>query len=244
MGRLRQDMNTTVNMMDTYATAIELAEAKTRQVFYEQAAQAERTRLTVEEMTKSGIINVQQLALATQATKGDFKLLDEQDLSGLVSAIEDANDKLREMQEETQSARDRLTELNAEIAAERGDSATADRLKLELEQQQAIAEVEAAIAQARNQQNRDLVALYEQQKQKLQDLYALKEKNLEQDIKQRAQEETNIRQNTNTTSAASGSGGKTYTLNLNSGGQSLAATTTQDPGAFLSAIERARRSAA
>lgn len=246
VGRLRQDMGTTVNMMDTFATAIELAEAKTRQAFYEQAADAERLRLAIEEMTESGIINTNKLAVATQSAGQDFKLLDEQDLSGLNAALEEANDRLREMQEETQAAQDRLAELNAEIAAERGDSATADRLKLQLEQQQAIAEVTAAIEAARNANNRELIALYEEQKKKLEELYTLREKNLEADIKARDTTASNNR--TTTTSSNAGSAGnttgRTYNLNLNANGRTLAATTVSDPSDFLAALERAQRTAA
>jgi chromosome segregation ATPase len=181
--------------------------------------------------------------VATKAAAQDFKFLDEEDLAGLNAALEEANDRLREMQEETQAAQDRLAELNAEIAAERGDSATADRLTLQLEQQQAIAEVTAAIEQARNQQNRELVNLYEEQKQKLEQLYALKEKNLEADIKTRDVSTTNNR-TTNTSSGGNASGGKTYNLNLNANGRTLNATSTTDPADFLSALERAQRSAA
>lgn len=246
VGRLRQDMNTTVNMMDTFATAIELAEAKTRQAFYEQAADAERLRLAIEEMTESGIINTNKLAVATQSAGQDFKLLDEQDLAGLNAALEEANDRLREMQEETQAAQDRLAELNAEIAAERGDSATADRLKLQLEQQQAIAEVTAAIELARNQNNRELITLYEEQKRKLEELYALREKNLEADIKTR---DTTAANNRSTTTSSGGSNasnttGRTYNVNLNANGRTLAATTATDPTDFLAALERAQRTAA
>jgi len=189
LGRARQDMLQTVNMLDTYTTSMEIAEAATRKTYYEQAAAAERMRISIEGMTDSGKISAQQLSLAANAAKGEFNLLDKEDLSGLTSSIEKANQKLREMQQEAQDAQARLAELDAEIAAAKGDTATADRLKLELEQQQNLAGVEENLATARAANNRDLIVLYEEQKQKLEELYALKEKNLETDIKSRQEQE-------------------------------------------------------
>ena len=152
------------------------------------------------------------------------------------------------MQEETQDATARLAELNAEIAAEKGDTATADRLKLELDQQQ-LAEVEAQLAQARAQNNRGLIALYEEQKQRLQELYSLKERNLEKDIRAREEEARAAKTQAQTTTSSSGSGssaagGKTYNLNLNAGGKTLSAVTRTDPTSFLDELKRARRGAA
>lgn len=210
LGKARQDMLQTVNMLDTYTTAMEIAEAATRKTYYEQAAAAERMRISIEEMTDSGKISAQQLSLAANAAKGEFSLLDQEDLSGLTSSIEKANQKLREMQQETQSAQDRLAELNAEIAAAKGDTATADRLKLELEQQQNLAAVDAELATARAANNRDLIALYEEQKQKLQELYALKEKNLDADIQAR-QEQERTSKSQSSSGDGSGSGGSSRT---------------------------------
>lgn len=251
LGKARQDMLQTVNMLDTYTTAMEMAEAATRKTYYEQAAAAERLRISIEGMTDSGKISAQQLALAANAAKGEFNLLDQQDLSGLTSSIEKANQKLREMQQETQSAEDRLAELNAAIAAEKGDTATSDRLKLELEQQQNLAAVEANLANARAANNRELITLYEEQKQKLEELYTLKEKNLETDIKTRQEADRNKTTNSAPTSSSSStgnsggggmSGGKTYSLDLiGVGGSTLNATTNTDPTTFLSALERAQK---
>ncbi len=176
---------------------------------------------------------------------GGFDLLNDQDLQQLRSAMADANDKLREMQEEAQSAQDRIAELNAEIAAERGDSATADRLKLQLEQQQAIAEVTAAIEAARNANNRELITLYEEQKRKLEELYALREKNLEADIKTRDVGTTNNRtNNTSGVASAGNSSGKTFNVNLSVDGKTLNTTSATDPSDFMATLERARRTAA
>jgi chromosome segregation ATPase len=109
-------------------------------------------------------------------------LLEEKDLSRLRAAIDDARKKLIGLKEEADSARDALAKLNAEIAAERGDDATAQRLELELEQRQRLAEAEKQLEQARAAGTRELIRLYEEQQAKLTQLYRLKEQNLEADL--------------------------------------------------------------
>ena len=178
LGKARQDMLQTVNMLDNYTTAMELAEAATRKTYFEQAAGAERMRLSIEEMAKSGQISAQTLQLAAQSAEQDFRLLDAEDLSGLRGAIDDATQKLQEMEQATQDAKDRLAELDAELAAERGDTDTANRLKLELEGRQAIADVDAEITKAQMYGNRQLLEALSEQRIKLLELYRLKESNL------------------------------------------------------------------
>jgi chromosome segregation ATPase len=194
-------------------------------------------------MTDSGRIDVGQLAEATRAAKDDFRLLDDQDLSNLRSAIDDAQQRMQALQEETVAAKDRIAELNAEIAREKGDTATADALDLQLEKQQKLAEVENSLAQARLENNRELIALYETQRSRLQELYDLKSRNLEKEQQQTKTETTS-------TTATSSSGGttssaapsKTYQLNLvGDSGQTLTATTNTDPTAFLDALTAAKK---
>ena len=228
LGRARQDMLQTVNMLDIYTTSMEIAEAATRKNYYEQAASAERMRIAVEEMTNSGKISAQQLALAANAAKGEFNLLDQEDLSGLTGAIEKANQKLREMQQETQSATDQLAELNAEIAAEQGDTAKSDRLKLQLEESQKLAAVEENLAKAQAENNAELIALYQSQVQKLKELYDLKSRNLEKDIQSKKEQAATSTTNTTTnatTKTVVGSGGAStsggITLNINAGNAQL-----------------------
>lgn len=236
--------------LGVYLDSLAKASAQTTKAFYEQKLAAKELELSITGMAEKGTLTMSSLQIATRRAGNEFSLLDEEDLSGLTSALDEANQKLREMQQEAQDAQARLAELNAEIAAEKGDTATADRLKLELDQQQQIAEVEAQLAQARAQNNRELITLYEEQKQKLQELYDLKSRNLEKDIKSREEQERAAKTQTQTTASSSGgsgsgsSGGKTYNLNLNAGGKTLNAVTNTDPGAWLDELERARRGAA
>lgn len=111
-----------------------------------------------------------------------YSLLDEQDLSKLRSAMDSANDKLREMQQEAQDAQTALAELNAEILAEQGNTAAADKLKLQISQTSALTELERKLAEARGIGNKELIAIYQQQINKTNELYALKNRNLDAEI--------------------------------------------------------------
>lgn len=164
-----------------YMDALKAAQAEVIALYYQQRVGVEQLKESLDGMTKSGAVDMGTLKLAVEATNGAFSLLKDQDLDALRQSIDAANESLRKMKEEAQSAQDRIAELNAEIAQEKGDTATADRLRLELEQRQALAEVEAALAQARLEQNQELIQLYEVQKQKLLELYDLKERNLKQE---------------------------------------------------------------
>ena len=179
-----------------------------RKAYLEQAIAAESLGAELTALNDDAAANERALSdLASQAAnaKKGFGLLDSERLAKLQSAIDAANDKLREMRQVTQDARDDLAELNAEIAAEKGDTDKADRLQLELDRKRAIADADAKLAEAQAANNAELVALYEEQKRKLEELYRLKEKNLEADIKQRKNESagTNTTNSTTTTAAPS-----------------------------------------
>lgn len=182
-----------------------------RKSYLEQAIAAESLGAELTALTDSTDSNAQNLAdmvAQAQAAKAGFGLLDDERLENLQRAIDGANDRIREMQGLTRDARDQLAELNAEIAAEKGDTATADRLKLRLDQTRALADAEQKILDAQAAGNTELIALYEEQKRKLEELYQLKEKNLESDIRQR-----------NNQNAPATTGGHTT---VNKGGQTAA----------------------
>lgn len=175
------ELLTTVNMFDTYATATAGAERAAEAAFYEQALAAENLRLRIIELTKDvGTYQNDIISLAGDTTEA-FNLLDEEDLSGLQSAIDAANDKLRQMQEETQSARERLAELNAEILEEQGQDQQAELLRQQLDYQQQLAELEAQRQEAAMTGNRELLELLGQQESKLSELNRLKVQNIQAD---------------------------------------------------------------
>jgi tape measure domain-containing protein len=204
------------NGFQIWEESILKAAAQTKKAFYEQKIAVESIQDSIANLSESGRLNMAALETATQAANTEFTLLDDKDLAGLRSAIADATSKLKDMQDAAQSAKDRITELNAEIAAEKGDTATSDRLKLQLEQTQALAEVEAKLAEAQQQNNRELIALYEEQRRQLQALYDLKQRHLEQDIKTRASAESSPATAAPTSGAlASEARGVSITVNAN-----------------------------
>lgn len=250
-----QQTNDVLQKMQGYVTSVgydgfeQMANAvnTATKAFLEQEVAAVSMRDALTALVEQSDVNASALAHMVQQAanaKVGFDLLNKERLDQLQDAIDSANDKLREMQEEAQSAKDRLAELNAEIAAERGDEATSERLKLQLEQQQALAEVEAKLAEAQASNNQELIRLYEEQIRKLETLYALKEKNLEQDLKQKQQTQTaSSGTSATTTTASGGSGmqtGKVYTLNLTAGNNTLSTQTNADPQQFLDALTQAK----
>lgn len=168
---------------EKFESAMELAALQTKKLWNEQARDAEIARQSIERMTESGNIQMGVLKQAIQGVNGGFTLLDQQDLSNLQSAIDAANAKLRQMQQEAEDARANIARLNAEIAAEQGDTEKAALLKQQLDYQQALADIEAKRSQAELEGNRELVALYDEQIRKLNELNALKEKNIKADAK-------------------------------------------------------------
>lgn len=245
LGQTMTDLGGTgfARQMNETAAAAQEVEA----TFWGQAEAAERVTAQLETLAETGAGNFGALIESATAAKSTFDLLDQTRLDKLQGAIDAANAKLREMQAEAQSAQDRIAELNAEIAAEKGDTATADKLKLQLEQQQSLAEVEAKLAEARRAQNRELIALYEEQKRKLQELYDLKERNLEQDQREQKQPGATTGGTTGGTSSTRTGGtattgvAKVYQLNLvGANGKTLTATTDSDPNDFLDALEQAK----
>jgi tape measure domain-containing protein len=157
-----------------------------RKSYLEQAIAAESLGAELAALSgdaNANALNIGDMVAAAEAAKAGLGLLDQSRLDKLQGEIDAANDKLRQMQDEAQSAQDRIAELNAEIAAERGDTAAADQLQLELDRKRALAEVDKNLAAAQAANNTALIALYEEQKRKLQELYEIKQRNLDADIR-------------------------------------------------------------
>jgi chromosome segregation ATPase len=170
---------------DAFERNVDVANAA-RKAYLEQAIAA--TELAGRLKTASESADASSTALVNLIRRGEgaadsFALLDQATLDRLKSEIDAAKSKLAALAAQADEARDAIAKLNAEIAAERGDDETARKLKLELEQRQALAEVERNLEAARAAGNRDLVRLYEEQRGKLNELYRLKERNLEADLR-------------------------------------------------------------
>ena len=105
-----------------------------------RGAQSGQAIIAFSETAGPGLKTQQAINLATRDATASFDLLNEADPNNFQSALDTANDKLREMQDEAEPARQRLLELDAEIAAESGDAARVDQLKLELDRTTDLAE--------------------------------------------------------------------------------------------------------
>ena len=158
-------------------TAIKALEIEQR--FNGQAQSAERLTERLQAMAQGGTVDMNALQLATAGLSGEFNLLDQQRLDTLQAAIDAASAKLREMKQETQDAKDRLSELNAELADAQGQDEKAQKLREQLDYQQRLAEIETSRAEAEAAGNLELVAILDQQKAILEQIHQQKLRNIE-----------------------------------------------------------------
>lgn len=63
----------------------------------------------------------QAMVQSSENTVRQMTLLNDQDLSNLRAALDSANDKLKEMQQETEDARAKLAKMNAELLEAKGE---------------------------------------------------------------------------------------------------------------------------
>lgn len=204
------------NGIDRLETSILLAREKTKAAFFEQQVQAEQLAKALNDMAESGRVDLGTLAIAVQGVSGAFTLLDEQDLGNLQSAIDAATERLQRMQGEAADARQAIAELNAEILAEKGDTAAAAALRRQIEEEQKLADLEAARARAQLEQNTELVRLIDEQIQKTKELFDLKEQN--------ARADANRPTTTSSAPSAGGgaaSGGSGVSITVNAGNAKL-----------------------
>ena len=186
---------------DGWAAGTARAAQEVKQAYENQKAAIEGMDAALQQFNETGIYNANVQQAMIQAggdLASQFDLMDQQSFDNLRGSLERANEKLREMQQEAQDAQDAIAELNAEIAAEKGDTATADRLKLELEGKKAIADLDAQMTKAQMYGNRQLMEALSEQRVKLLELYALKERNLAKDIESRQQQERTAKSQTDT----------------------------------------------
>jgi len=229
---------------DAYERNVEIANTA-RKMYLEQAIAATELAGRLKDVTASAEGNsaaLQRTVIEGQRAVDAAHLLDQQTLDRLQAAIDAANDKLREMQEETQSAKDRLAELNAEILEAQGEDQKAAILKQQLDYQQQLAEVERQRQEAELAGNRELLALLDEQERKLKTLNDLKLKNIQAEAESAPASSTSASSSPASSSppARSAVAGK-YELKLSGAGKALTAYTDTDPSAFLSALEDAQR---
>lgn len=169
-----------------WANKIALKALDIEQAFLAQKASVGAATEALDKFAKEGgnaAYAEQLIAQNGEDAVNQLGLLDDQDLSALRSSIEAANQKLRDMQQEAQDAQTALAEMNAEIMAESGNTAGADRLKLQIEQSTKLADLEQKRLEAEMAGNKEAEQTYKDMISKLNELYSLKSKNLEEDIK-------------------------------------------------------------
>lgn len=225
--------------------SINAAGADAQKSYYEQKLAAEHLEAQIKKVGETGGSSFANVAAAmeflngqAQTTTNSFWLLNEQDLSRLKDSISKAKDELKAMQDAAQSARDRLAELAIERANTEGDTAKADKLRLALEEEQSLREANQKLQEAQNAGDRETIALIQQEIRETQSLYDLKAKKLTADTKTSTATPTDP--TATPTASAAGLSGKTYTLNLTAGGQTLTTTATSNPSSFLDALEASR----
>lgn len=238
---------------DQFEKGVNIAN-QARKAYLDQAIAAYELAGGLKDVTdnaNSSARELQNLVTNAESALAGMNLLDNTTLQALQDEIDRANDKLREMQDEAAEAQRRLQELDAEIAAESGDTARADRLKLELDRTDQLAEAEQRLQEAKAAGNADAVRAYDEQISKLQELYDLKQRNLDAEQRQQAAQR-NAPPDYGPPRRTSGAGSadafnaapaKIFQLNLQGDGRDLKAFTFDDPDDFLSRAERAQRGA-
>ena len=163
IGAARQDLLFAADDMRVWISAISLSEAATTKAFYEQASSAESLRLRIHEMVESGRLDMAALNSAELEAKNGFKLLDDQDLANLRSEIEAAKQKLEEMGQATEDARQKLAGMNAELLEAKGEDQKAQLLRQQIDYQERLAEIEKQRREAELLGNHELVAILDKQ---------------------------------------------------------------------------------
>ena len=173
--------------LQSFADWMGLVAGAVRQVTQEyntQKGQLDTLTATLQRFAETGEYSngVQQaMVQAAGATIRSFTLLNDQDLSTLRAALDSAKQKLREMQQETEDARARLAELNAELLEAQGQDEKAKLLRQQLDYETRLAEIEKQRREAELLGNRDLVAILARQEEVLRQINEAKRANIKAD---------------------------------------------------------------
>ena len=161
--------------------------AVTREVTQEYTSQKDRLDSLTETLThfaETGEMNATVQQALIQST-GDltqrYTILNQQDLSNLRAALDSANAKLAKMKQETEDAKTRLAELNAELLSAEGEDTKAKLLEQQLDYQKQLAEIKAQIAEAEASGNRELLATLNEQLAVLEKINDAKVRNIAAD---------------------------------------------------------------
>ena len=161
--------------------------AVTHEVTQEYTSQKDRLDSLTETLThfaETGEMNATVQQALIQST-GDltqrYTLLNQQDLSNLRAALDSATEKLARMKQETEDAKTRLAELNAELLSAEGEDTKAKLLEQQIDYQKQLAEIKAQIAEAEASGNRELLATLNEQLAVLEKINDAKVRNIAAD---------------------------------------------------------------
>ena len=109
----------------------------------------------------------QAMVQASDNTIRSFTLLNDQDLGNLRAALDSAKQKLEEMGQATEDARQKLAGMNAELLEAKGEDQKAQLLRQQIDYQERLAEIQRQRQEAELMGNRDLVAILNEQERVL-----------------------------------------------------------------------------
>lgn len=186
--KMEEQMLYSTNSVGHFMDFVSAMGATAERAYYEQKLAAEALEKQFEKTGEAGAGSfdsvsgsIEMVNSSLQQAKRGLFLLNEQDLKQLEEAAGKVNQKLRQMQEETESARQRLADLNAEILDEQGQDQQANLLRQQIEYQQQLADIERQRKEAELQGNRELLELLDEQKRKLDTLNRLKIDNIQKE---------------------------------------------------------------
>ena len=139
----------------------------------------------------------------------ELDLLNEQDLSTLRSAIDDANQKLRDMKTAAQDARDSLEEATIKRLEAEGDTAAADKRQLALDKEKALREANLKLQEAQNTQDLETVSIIQKEIREIERRYEALAKTATS-----SGSSSSSNTSSSTSSGSAGLGGVTATVNV------------------------------
>jgi hypothetical protein len=183
--RLRVTMTNSVNELAYVMDSMLMAQAKTRQIFYEQKLELEQVENQISKLGESGSgafnnLNSALYGLNHQAAiaKSQFSLLNDADLERLQSQIDQTKDKLQEMADEVIDAKNEIQRLNADILDEQGKNKEAELLRNKIDLEERLQEISDKKKESELQGNKEASKAYDIQLDKIKELYDLKERNI------------------------------------------------------------------
>ncbi len=240
-GELRDELATTVeaggNGWVRWANQTAIKAIEIEQAFISQKTAVQQSVDALNAYTDGGRLTTeaqQALALKTDEVRNRFSLLNDEDLSELRQAIDDATARMDELR---QASEDALSAAQQALLEEQGNKVGV----LQLQQKEKELELQQQIDEAQASGDATALANLKQALKDWEAVYALKIKAAQADAAA-ASSSSATPSTTISNSSSSGSKG-TYNLNVNVAGKTYSLQTISDPFSLVNALEIAQRSA-